>query len=511
LGSNPIAQPQELKAIRFQLEKERQNLEAYINLITSVLPGTGLPVHQVMGLAIANADTLRELPYSLMNSKLMPQALTEFTEIADIERCCSTITEWCEQLHSSSIPESSIWNASNIENLSAKKLNEYLGSLQTLVDKFQYLSGQIPPDFAEGLFSLLNHPRSKIIKHIHCLVNTPWLQIIEQKIDELGASLAEENITSLAQDQLIRRSIAQVLDIRQEETIFLHEGMASLLQLKVFCDRYGLSDFSGEIVQSSRLRYENIYFNLTKINELKNILFHEVSPNIEPSYLHYFHFLDGTEIPVTAVRSLIRELGIRGSLDEVKRAKSLIRRKSQIFSSGNTLSHQKLIDIHNIISNAGIFSFLSNEYKSAIDELSNLLLGISNKTPKTIILTKLSDAVALVSDWESLAVSGFVEFSENKAEALLEAILDSVDEINLIVNKTNLSQVESLRLFSWGYLSEFRALLDGAYIEGVNDWQSIEKTTTKVAEELEFIHDTEEHCLDAISLLHGMCITNVDR
>ena len=509
LGSNPTAQPQELKAIRLQLEKERQNLEAYISLITSVLPGTGLPVHQVMGLAIANANTLRELPYSLMNSKLMPQALTEFTEIADIERLCSTITEWCEQLHSSSIPESSIWNVSNIENLSAKKLNESLASLQTLVDKHQYLCSQIEPDFAQGLNILLRWSRSEILNHCDNLINNKWASIVYEKIDELGDNLFDENLSALHNDSWERYNIAESLSIEKDDTAKLFQSMSSLLQLKQFCTRYNLKTLDNEIVQNSKIHYQDSLKTLTRISELKYLLSNGVAVDVQVEHISYFKFLNNIDMPVSGIRSLIRELGILGTLDEVRKAKSLVRRKSQIFASRKIPSHQDLRDISDTISNAGLFSFLSKNYKLAIDRTSNLLFGVTSRTQKSNILAKLADAIALASDWERLAISDIVEFGDEDTEIYLATILDICDEINIIVKNTAFSEVEILRLFGFEHLNELHALLNGLDRD-LSDWLSIERAASQRKDELDFIANIEEPCSEAITLLLEIGVSSIE-
>jgi len=509
LGSNPTAQPQELKAIRLQLEKERQNLEAYISLITSVLPGTGLPVHQVMGLAIANANTLQELPFSLMNSKLMPQALTELTEVTDIERLCSTITEWCEQLHGSSIPESSIWNASNIENIPSKKLNQYLASLQILVDRHKYLCSQIETDFAEGLNSLLGWSRSEIIHHCKNLIDNTWAKLIHEKIDELGSPVFDQNVYALLNDSLERHQIAECLGIKQDETAKLFEGIPSIIQFKQFCVRYQFETFAYGIVQGSKVYFEDSLEILTRIIELKHLLYNEVATNVEVEHLNHFDFLNNIDTPVSGIHTLIRELGIQGTLEEVRKAKSLVRRKAQIFACSKIPNYQDLLELSDTISNAGIFSFLSKKYKLAISRITTLLFGVTNRTQKRNILAKLSDAITLTSDWEGLAISSTVDFGSEDIDNYLETILYVCDKISIIVKKTSFSEVEILRLYGFEHLKELHSLL-GRLDRDQSDWLSIERVASQRKDELDFIANIEEPCSAAVTLLLEIGVSSLE-
>jgi very-short-patch-repair endonuclease len=457
-----------LENLKTQYESHRDKLANYIDILTRPVTGTGMSVHQVLGVAVANSDVIENLPLGLKSIKIYPDRMVKDFGPADIDAMASQVADWCLRLNKSEIPPTSPWADTPAETLDNELINT------ALVDAGR-ASVQV-----QTATSKLSHPSEQLLQS--CLQKP--LQVVQSQVEDLAhdKNLIRAHELSLANgkdeafkvlDDLVKANtklteLETELGLSVDNLRLVSNSKALLEKLHEFVAEYNIKTITDGTVASLLEQLINKKSDLEKIQNFKAEHINNISSDIHlEKILAYAPLLQKKDV-INTYKAYLREMGIEDARKELRKTKQLLRTKTQTFSN-EVPSSQKLASLQNTIQNAGMFSFLSSNFKSAMREASEILVTANTKPA---ILDKLYEAQTFVKDWTSLELSNYVSISDPYLSDHLSTLVEILDELEVINSKSGLPLFLSLQIATLEGLEECTNLIKTHEFTDLN-WDDI--------------------------------------
>lgn len=446
----------DLDNLKSQYENHRDTLSDYIDILTKPVTGTGMTVHQVLGVAVANSEVIRKLPLELQSIQVYPDRLVKDFGPSDIDAMASQVADWCVRLEMSKIPSSSPWADAPAETLDTDLVNKAMVDagrasieIQTALSK---LNGPLKKLFEE----CLKNPLNAIQNQIEALAEDEDLIRAHDLSMSMGKDEAGEVLNDLVETNNKLAGLQSQLGLTAETLPIVGKNKSKFVLLKDFVSEFKIQKITVGTIVSTKEEILDRKSCLQKLQSFKAEVIDHISPGITIQQILAYEPLLKYREELQSFKSYLREMGIDGARTELRKTKQLLRNRTQIFSVDELPSARDLTGLQTIIQNGGIFSFMSSTYKSAMSRAGAIL--VTAKT-KPAILSKLDEAQSFIKDWASLELSNHVNIAAPSLSDNLTGLLSILDELEVINNRSGASLFSALQLLTSGSLEDLISLI----------------------------------------------------
>lgn len=446
----------DIENLKTQYESHRDKLTDYIDILTRPVTGTGMTVHQVLGVAVANSEAIESLPLELKSIQIYPDRLVKDFGPSDIDAMASQVADWCSRLEKSRISSSSPWADTPAETLDTDLVNKAMVDtgrasieIQTALAKLDTPSKKLFEDF-------LKNPLNTIQNQIESLAKDKDLIKAHDLSMDMGKDEAGRVLNDLVETNNKLTDLQSLLGLTAEKLPIVGKNKSKFVLLKDFVSEFKIQKITAGIIISTKDELAERRSRLHKLQSFKAEIVDQISPGITIQQILAYEPLLKYREDLQSAKSYFREMGIDGARNELRKTKQLLRNRTQIFSVDELPSSREVTGWQTTIQNAGIFSFLSSTYKSAMQEAGQIL--VSAKT-KPAILSQLDEAQTFIKDWTSLELSNHVNITDPSLSDKLSGQLSILDELEAINNRSGATLFSALQLLTLKNLEELIGLI----------------------------------------------------
>ena len=446
----------DLDNLKAQYESHRDKLSDYIDILTRPVTGTGMTVHQVLGVAVANSAVIRKLPLELQSIRVYPDRLVKDFGPSDIDVMATQVADWCVRLEKSKIPASSPWVDAPAETLDTDLVNKAMVDtgrasieIQTILSKLNAASKKL---FEE----CLKDPLSTIQNQIESLAEDADLIRAHDLSINMGTDEAGRVLSDLVETNIKLADLQSQLGLTAEKLPIVGKNKSHLVLLKDFVSEYNIQKITTGTVNATKEGLLERKSRLEKLQSFKTETIDQISPVITIQQILDYEPLLKYRKELQGFKSYLREMGIEGARIELRKTKQLLRERTQIFSVEELPSARDLTGLQTTIQSSGIFSFISSSYKSAMQEAGRILMAAKTKPA---ILSKLDEAQRFIKEWTSLEISNHVNIADHPLTDNLLGLLSILDELEVINNRFGASLFSALQLLTLDNLENLIAMI----------------------------------------------------
>lgn len=476
----------DLASLQQQFGLQRDKLASYIDVLTKPVHGTGMSVHQVLGLSIANASAINALPIDLKAVKVFPEKFTPSFLPSDLDNISTQIQDWHRRLSDTQIPPDSVWYGVKASQINTDKINE---ALVTAKAAFVEL---------ESAIYELEEQSEKLIKTY--LDND--FESIQYEVEEAAVDESFKKVHLLVQkigEDTAYNALSELIDVTEELDLFSHQFHLS---------EKHLSNLSNEVEHLKDLLEFSNQFQIQRVKDgiitkTKEILEKRVRALEHAlNYEDLFNKLIGAEVSVqnlialkevanhadslSPFREFLRVKGIPSATSDLRKARSAYRVTTQTFESSVLPEPVKIKKLKDTIQNGGIFAFLSTKVKKAKEQAKGMLSSLSNNSSKTEIITALDEALEVSKSWKRLEVSDYVESLDEKTDSLFAVLLTKLDEIQSVNTATGMHEVNTLKLIFNDSLKDAIEYIDSVKVADLS-WESLKALEEESSKQLHYV------------------------
>jgi very-short-patch-repair endonuclease len=494
LAMQASSSSRDIENLKTQYESHRDKLTDYIDILTQPVTGTGMTVHQVLGVAVANSEVIRKLPLELQSIRIQPDRLVKDFGPSDIDAMASQVADWCARLEKSRISSSSPWADAPAETLDTDLVNKAMVDtgrasieIQTALAKLDALSKKLFEDF-------LKNPLNTIQNQIESLAEDEDLIRAHDLSMDMGKDQAGRVLNELFETNNKLTDLQSQLGLTAEKLPIVGKNKSKFVLLKDFVSEFRIQKITAGTIIATKDDLSERKSRLQKLQSFKAEIVDQVSPGITIQQIIAYEPLLKYREDLQSAKSYLREMGVEGARNELRKTKQLLRNRGQIFSVDELPSSHELTGWQTTIQNAGIFSFMSSTYKSTMQEAGRIL--VTAKT-KPAILRKLDEAQSFIKEWTSLELSNHVNISEPSLSDKLSRLLSILDELEIINNRSGATLFSALQLLTLENLddliSPIRELEATSLSWGdiATETSSIDAKITKIQDSLNALTEAE--------------------
>ena len=411
LHNTPI--PTHTDSTRVDLQRRRSDLNGYVSVLGSSVPGTELTVHQVMGLAAKYGSDISVLPSGLRRCSPDLSGLS-FTINSQLPSHLEALgNAWAEQLAEVQLQDGTIWATLQEGGRDYRALESLNKDMQELTENITSLeSNYSQVDIGEHW---LVCSEKENMRRLSETMRTCGEAMVKWETLAKNASKSKELTSELLNILNMKDAALRILGLSWELlTSFInHEKALDLvvesmdaLQLK----SCSLADLEArlEAAREGRSSLEQILAVRDFAEEITGL--DDITPQelkcIAPPMLYN---------PLLADRKLIKHVSKAGLED----AQSLLAGASDLcmrlvkldISTVKLPTHSRLKELVHIITSSGALSLFSKSYRTAKTDVMTLLA--LKQYSKPIALAKLEELAELYSAWQqnpiALSLGGFEE------------------------------------------------------------------------------------------------------
>jgi very-short-patch-repair endonuclease len=490
----------DLDNLKAQYESDRDKLSDYIDILTRPVTGTGMTVHQVLGVAVANSELIKNLPLELQSIRVYPERLVKDFGPSDIEAMATQVADWCGRLKNSKIASSSPWSDALAETLDTNTVNTALLDagranieIQTAVSKLNTVSKKLYDD-------CLKNPLNVIENQVEELAQDEDLILAHDLTMELGQDEAGRILNELVETNRKLSDLQTQLGLPTDKLLKVAENKDKLVPLKDFITEYKIQDLSHGTVTSKRDELVSRKTSLQKLQSFKSDTLTPVSPHITAEQILTFEPLLQYREQLQKSKSYLREVGVEGARSELRKAKQLIRNRTQIFSTKDLPSASQLSALQTTIQNSGIFSFLSSNFKAAMRDASRILVTANTKPT---ILSKLVEGQDFIKDWTSLELSGHIELTASSSADEVSSLLSILDELEVVVSRAGTTLYSALQIVTLDDLESIISLIKDLEADNLG-WSEIASEASLIDARINRIQESLSALNEAERFLVGI-------
>lgn len=486
--------------LKAQYESNRDKLSDYIDILTRPVTGTGMTVHQVLGVAVANNEVIRKLPLELQSIRVYPDRLVKDFGPSDIDAMAAQVADWCSRLEKCKILGTSPWADAPAETLDTDIVNK------AMVD-----AGRASIEIQTAL-SKLNSPSKKLFED--CLKNP--LNTIQNQIEELsqdahiirahhlsmemGKDETGHILNDLVETNNKLADLQSQLGLATEKLPIVSKNKSNFVLLKDFVSEFKVQKITVGTIVNTKNELLDRKSRLEKLQSFKAQVVDKISPGITIQQILAYEPLLKHREELQSSKSYLREMGIDSARAEIRKTKQLLRNRNQIFAGDELPSSRDLTGIQATIQNGGIFSFMSSAYKSAMQDAGRIL--VTAKT-KPAILSKLDEAQSFIKDWTNLEISNHVNIATPSLSDNLSGLLSILDELEAINKIFNATLLSALQLLTFENLEYFIRLITA--IESTDlSWNDVATEAISINEKISKLQNSLNALTEAERVFAGL-------
>lgn len=456
LAMQSSSSSRDLDNLKAQYETHRDKLSDYIDILTRPVTGTGMTVHQVLGVAVANSEVIRKLPLDLQSIRVYPDRLVKDFGPSDIDAMATQVADWCTRLEKNKIPSSSPWSDAPAETLDTDIVNKAMVDTGRASIEIQTVLSKLDAPSKKLFEECLKNPLNTIQNQIESLAEDEDLIRAHDLSMEMGKDEAGLVLSDLVETNNKLADLQSQLGLTAEKLPIVGKNKSNFALLKDFVSEFKVQKINSGTVVSTKDELQDRKSRLQKLRTFKTEIIDQISPGITIQQILAYEPLLKHRDDLQESKSYLRELGIEGARTELRKTKQLLRNRTQIFSVDELPSARELTDLQTTIQNAGIFSFMSSTYKSAMQEAGRIL--VTAKT-KPAILSKIDEAHSFIKDWTSLEISNQVNIATPSLSDNLSGMLSILDELEVINNRSGASLFSALQLLTLESLEDLIGMI----------------------------------------------------
>lgn len=465
----------ELESLNQQFELHRDKLSSYIEVLTKPVLGTGMNVHQVLGLAVSNATEIEQLPVELRTVKVYTDKFINAFSPKDLDSVASQIAEWNYRLSENTVSENSVWFNTTDTNLNIEQINEALVSAREAILKIEASSIDLDENSKALLKSYLENSFEDIENELLEVENRQSLKKVHDLTIRLSKDETHRLLVELTKINSEISNLHSRLNISNNQLVLLNQSSNQIHNLKELAIEFGIQEITPGIVADTRKKSFDRITNLKKLIDLKKNLNEQISVDITPSQILANISLLDYQNEIKVFYAFIRATGILEAKNEIKKAKALWRSASQILTTSELPSTKALRTLHETIQSGGLFAFLSTKIKQAKVDTIKLLSTANPKDSKATLLIKLEEAMELSKAWTNSGLSEHFETLNEEIERSLNNLLVALDELQIISENSGLNEFLVLKLVNSEILKTSIELFNKVQIEQLS-WEVIAAT-----------------------------------
>jgi superfamily I DNA and/or RNA helicase/very-short-patch-repair endonuclease len=458
LETNPSQETKDIENLKLQLQSHREKLADYIDVLTSSVSGTGMSVHQVLGLAIANSDFIKELPHELRSLRIHPDRMVRDLSPSDLDTMSSQVADWHERLESAGISEDSPWANAPEKTLDTDLVNKALVESSRAITEIQSTVARLDENSKKLVQDCLTNPYH-FIDEILELTKDENVIFTHDLCANVGKPEAGNALLNLVEANTELAALEKQLKLSSRQLTEVSKSKDKLKKLKQVAVEFKSNLIESGTIDSVETELSILKTSLQKLMEIKSELFNQISPNLTAQQILAYQTILKDQDEIKSFKSYLQEVGLNSCRHELRKARQLLRIKSQIFSGKSLPSAQELSTLQNTIENAGIFSFLSSAPKAAKKEVVQRLVLARETDAKTILVKKLDEAQSFIKDWTRLELSNQVDIADDRLSDQLLRLITTLDELETINSRTGLNDFSTLKLLTHDKLKEIIELL----------------------------------------------------
>ena len=441
----------ELDQYKTQLKIQRDKLARYIDVLIRHVDGTGMTVHQVLGLAIENHKNLSELPISLRAIEIEPMKYSTSFATRDVHAVAERVAKWAVSLGDTALDEASIWEGAPID-INTDLISDALVSSRESILKIERSSSSLSQEERQLLSSYFDNDLESITFEIKESINDELLKKLHQLVSSLGQQRVEEELERvlLSYDRLNEARAKLKLSFNELESLF--ENKEIVIELRDFMlSSSSVALFSGYVQKT-------INENREKLQSLNELNAQEEKMRAELGGMPSFESLKAFEKIILDqgfllwIKDYLQDSGLYLALSEFRKAKTIHRKMDVIFGETQNVSFAELKKLQGVIEKSGIFSFLSSQLKVAKKRVSELFVSVDEKSPKSQILNSIEEGLDLVKDWKKLGISEVFEELDKKNVELFSKATTMLGEIEQIQSTHELSESLAIKVATYADL-----------------------------------------------------------
>ncbi|SFR52645.1 DUF4011 domain-containing protein [Thiomicrospira sp. ALE5] len=446
LNLAPSNKSKDLRSLKQQLELHRDKLSSYIELLTKPVLGTGMNVHQVLGLAISNAAEIKELPIELRAVKVDPDKFINAFSPKDLDSVASQIDEWYRRLSETNIPKNSVWFDASATNLKTDKINAALINAREAIVEIESSIAKLDENSRELVKLYLDNSFKDIQYELQEASRSIYLRKVHDLVTHLGGNKTYELLVDLIKVNRELDDVKSRLSLSNSQLVSLSQSKKQIQGLQEFASEFDIQEVVPGVVAKTRQSVLDQSKSLQKLVDLQKSLCEQISLDITPMQILASSSLLDYESDIKNVNAFLRTVGVSEARNEIRRAKSLYRTAAHILKEPELPSLDLLRSLHETIHSGGLFSFLSSKIKQAKVDTVKLLSKASQNDSKTTLLNKLEEVIEVSKTWIKLELSEHFESLNPRVENRLTRLLLALDELQARTEQSGLSELSALKL-----------------------------------------------------------------
>lgn len=490
----------DLENLQSQYEASRDRLSEYIDILTRPVAGTGMSVHQVLGVTIANSSTIENLPLALRSIRVYPDRMVKDFGPSDLNTMVAQVADWYGRLAKAKIPSSSPWADAPAETLDTDVVNKALVAAGRANIEIETTISKLNPNAKHLYEACLDNTLKEIENKVLEVAKNEVLVRAHNLSFEMGKEEAGEALRALTDVNMKLTAFQYKLRITPEKMRLVITGKEKLIMLKEFASRLNLQVITAGTISSNKEDLLTRRTNLQKLMNIKGEIIDQISDQISRGltiqHLIAYEPLLKDQIDIRLLKPHIQELGISGCQNEIRKVKKLLINYSSIFSVKEMPKARELSSLQSIIQDAGIFSFMSSTFKTAKKDAAGILRYVRETDPKRTILNGLIEAQEFITEWSRLALFDEVKISDSSLPERLLRFVTILDELEVINNRSGLNITSALQLLTLDKLGEALELL-GNIDASTLSWSDIETETTLAGQKIDEIQNFQSELIAA--------------
>ena len=494
LEMQPSLSSRDIENLKTQYEIHRDKLTDYIDILTRPVTGTGMTVHQVLGVAVANSETIKNLPLELRSIRVYPDRLVKGFRPSDIDVMASQVADWCVRLSNCKISNSSPWANVPAETFDTDLVNKAMVDAGRASIEIQTALSKLNPTSEKLFEDCLKNPLTTIQNQVNELSRDHDLFKAHDLSMDMGQDVARRALNELVETNNQLADLQSRLGLTAEKLPIVGKNKSSFVLLKDFVSEFKIQNITAATIVATKDNLVARKSRLQKVRTFKAEIIEQISPEITLQQILAYEPLLKYREKLQSVKSYLREMGIEGARTEFRKTKQLLRSRTNIFSVDQLPSSRELTGLQSTIQNGGIFSFMSRTYKSAMLEAGRILVAANTKPN---ILRKLEEAQSFIKEWTSLELSNQVNISDASLLENLSGMLSILDELEVINNRSGATLFSALQLLTLEKLEDLTGMIraleatDLTWSDILTEASSIDSKITKIQNSLNALIEAE--------------------
>jgi transcription elongation GreA/GreB family factor/RecA/RadA recombinase len=385
---------------RAELNRRRDELNHYIDVLTTIFPQTALTVHQILGLASKHQSSITTLSPRLKRCRLALADLSMtvntrfFGELADLS------IDWSSQLGATRVQTGTIWAMLDGGSRDYRALDQLHTDTKSILNDMNSFQTNFASASLESFWD--NRPaevdRISAINELTSLARhkLPWVHLIDNPYTAL---IETESLLDVLRQ---RDTLLKLFSNTWENLTTLAQRETELESALKLLNDQNLMDYTRKAFEN-RLAEKIAKRDLT-IATLSISDAVEHNSGLDDILLSELQILSSVlDSPLLNETKLLRYAAKVGFADAAlmfDQAKSLRKELSDLsVDTGRLPSHTRVKELAVIAASAGLFSFLYGAYREAKKE-TIALFGLEHYS-KAAVIVKLEALGGLYSQWEA--------------------------------------------------------------------------------------------------------------